>query len=306
MSSQRAAPQRDLPSAEVEDWVEILTAEWARQQQKLRLKVVAHDAVPWSLDTRQAGDPGGASGQEVLRRVGGLDISFAKEEAAGGDSGGHREHDVAALVVLSFPELELLYEDCMEVSLNVPYVSSFLGFREVPAFCALLERVRGTPFAPQVLLVDGFGQLHQRGCGSASHLGVVCGLPTVGVGKTLVALDGLSERAVRSECAAAIAAQRERASQEGGGAAEAGREGPPPHCQQDLCLPLRGASGGAPLGMAVCKTGTSRPIFVSVGHRLSLPTATRLVLACSRHRVPEPIRQADLRSRAFIRERLPM
>lgn len=158
----------------------------------------------------------------------------------------------------------------------------------------------------QVLLVDGFGQLHQRGCGSASHLGVVCGLPTVGVGKTLVALDGLSERAVRSECAAAIAAQRERASQEGGGAAEAGREGPPPHCQQDLCLPLRGASGGAPLGMAVCKTGTSRPIFVSVGHRLSLPTATRLVLACSRHRVPEPIRQADLRSRAFIRERLPM
>jgi deoxyinosine 3'endonuclease (endonuclease V) len=30
----------------------------------------------------------------------------------------------------------------------------------------------------QLLLVDGFGALHPRRCGSASHLGVLSGLPT--------------------------------------------------------------------------------------------------------------------------------
>ena len=71
----------------------------------------------------------------------------------------------------------------------------------------------------------------------------------------------------------------------------------------DLCLPLVGSSG-ATWGMAVCKNGTTRPIFISVGHRLSLATATQLVLSCMLHRVPEPIRQADLQSRQAIRERL--
>lgn len=56
-------------------------------------------------------------------------------------------------------------------------------------------------------------------------------------------------------------------------------------------------------GMAVCKAGTRRPVFVSVGHRLSLATATSLVLSCMRHKTPEPIRQADLRSRERIRSK---
>lgn len=58
----------------------------------------------------------------------------------------------------------------MEVSLNVPYVSSFLGFREVPAFCALLERVRGTPFAPQVRGREEARDYLFRSCIGVAHL----------------------------------------------------------------------------------------------------------------------------------------
>lgn len=59
---------------------------------------------------------------------------------------------------------------------------------------------------PQVFLVDGYGALHHRRCGSACHLGVHCGIPTVGVAKTLLHVDGLQERSVRAVLSAALAA----------------------------------------------------------------------------------------------------
>ena len=48
--------------------------------------------------------------------------------------------------------------------------------------------------------------------------------------------------------------------------------------------------------------GGIRPVVVSVGHGLSLPSALGVVRRCSRHRIPEPVRQADLRSREWLRE----
>ena len=46
---------------------------------------------------------------------------------------------------------------------------------------------------------------------------------------------------------------------------------------------------------------TTNPIFVSVGHRISLETSIQIVIKCCRYRVPEPTRQADVRSREYIR-----
>jgi hypothetical protein len=64
-----------------------------------------------------------------------------------------------------------------------------------------------------------------------------------------------------------------------------------------VCMPLRSDEGEV-LGAAVCSPGTSRPIYVSAGNLVSLPTAVEVVLRCCRYRVPEPIRLADQRSRA--------
>lgn len=47
---------------------------------------------------------------------------------------------------------------------------------------------------------------------------------------------------------------------------------------------------------------SAKPVFISVGHRVSLDTAVALTRLVSKSRIPEPIRAADLRSRDLLRE----
>ncbi|XP_044103194.1 endonuclease V isoform X3 [Neovison vison] len=96
---------------------------WKREQARLKTLVVVGDTEAWQRDAAFSG----------LRRVGGVDVSFVK-----GDS----VRACASLVVLSYPELEVVYEDCCMVSLTAPYVSGFLAFREVPFLVDAVRRLR--------------------------------------------------------------------------------------------------------------------------------------------------------------------
>lgn len=98
---------------------------------------------------------------------------------------------VASLVVFSFPDAHLVYQDHLTIqSIPQPYIPGFLAFREVPHYQSLLERALATQFYPSVVLVDGCGLLHPRQCGSACHLGVHAGIRAVGVAKNVLAVDG--------------------------------------------------------------------------------------------------------------------
>lgn len=77
--------------------------------------------------------------------------------------------------------------------MNEPYIPGFLAFREVPHLLSCFRKL-GEDFQPQVVLVDGNGVLHPRGFGLASHLGVLLGLPTIGVGKNLLCVDELDRK----------------------------------------------------------------------------------------------------------------
>nr|XP_054391856.1 endonuclease V isoform X12 [Pongo abelii] len=118
---------------------------WKREQARLKARVVNWDTEAWQRDPAFSG----------LQRVGGVDVSFVK-----GDS----VRACASLVVLSFPELEVVYEESRMVSLTAPYVSGFLAFREVPFLLELVQQLREKEpgLMPQVLLVDGNGVLHHR------------------------------------------------------------------------------------------------------------------------------------------------
>ena len=102
--------------------------------------------------------------------------------------------------------MTIVYQDFEPIDLDLPYIVGFLAFREVPAYKALLARVREP--RPQVLLIDGFGVLHHRRCGSASHLGVETGYATIGVGKHLLQIDGLEEWLVLRDLRMALARER--------------------------------------------------------------------------------------------------
>ncbi|XP_029949730.1 endonuclease V isoform X1 [Salarias fasciatus] len=242
---------------------EELITEWESEQARLRRLLVLEDTEAW-----QSGP--GFSG---LQRVGGVDLSFIK---------GDEQNACAALVVLSYPHMELLYEDCRMVTLTAPYVAGFLAFRETPFLLDALRRLREDrpELLPQVVFVDGNGVFHYREFGLACHLGVLSGLPCVGVAKNLLQVQGVQKS---EEHQSQIAALRR-----GGDS-----------------FPLTAASG-AVLGKALRSSDkSSKPVYVSVGHKISLDTAVRLTHSCCRYRVPEPIRQADCRSREYLRTHFP-
>uniref|UniRef100_A0A8C0FW01 Endonuclease V n=1 Tax=Bubo bubo TaxID=30461 RepID=A0A8C0FW01_BUBBB len=158
------------------------------------------------------------------------------------------------------------------VAVSAPYVAGFLAFREVPFLVEAVQRLQQESerllLPHRVLLVDGNGLLHPRGFGVACHLGVLTDLPCIGVAKNLLQVDGL----VRDE----LHREQIRSLQRGG----------------DM-FPLTGTSGRI-LGMALRSyNNSSKPLYVSVGHRVCLQTAVRLVKSCCRYRIPEPIRQVQ-------------
>ncbi len=142
---------------------------------------------------------------------------------------------------------------------DFPYVPGLLSFREAPAILAALDRL---PERPDLLLVDGQGRAHPRRFGLACHLGVLADLPTIGVAKSR--LVGTHDEPGEAR----------------------GARSPLLH-------------KGEMIGVVLRTRARVRPVFVSVGHRISLETAVELVLAAApRYRLPEPIREADRLTRA--------
>lgn len=216
-------------------------------------------------------------------------------------------------------------------SVDIP---GFLAFREADAVLALLgalAREPGSP-TPQLVLIDGNGVLHGMGAGVACHVGVRSGIPTIGAAKTFFSVSGqLSGDAVKAACrrhlhargdflyllgggsqpvGAAVWASAD-GTEAGGGAALSGSS----RCCGTLSdtgafsyppLPPAAATaaGDAPRsrpgkGAAAQQTGCN-PMFVSVGHGLTLSGALQLALLCCRFRVPEPVRLADKHSRRIM------
>ncbi|XP_057504485.1 uncharacterized protein LOC130787990 isoform X1 [Actinidia eriantha] len=257
----------DGKEAAESSWSPEIQNNWIETQDFLKTSLVTEDDFTWHLPTTTAIGGGGGG---VLKYVGGVDVSFSKDDPS---------IACGTLVVLDFHTLNVVYHDYSLVSLHIPYVTGFLAFREAPILLELLEKMKNCahPFYPQLLMVDGNGLLHPRGFGLACHLGVQANLPTIGIGKNLHHVDGLTQYRVRQLL-------------------EAKGNFPEDY------ITLTGDSGcvwGAAMRSTV---DTFKPIFISVGHRVSLPTAVKIAKMTCKFRVPEPIRQADIRSRDYLRK----
>ncbi len=192
--------------------------------------------------------------QEHLRGLVVRSDGIAQVRAVAGlDVGLRGEQARAAAVVLSYPGLELLEEVTAERAIEFPYVPGLLTFREGPAALEALSRLR-TPW--DVLICDGQGYAHPRRLGLASHLGVLLDRPTVGCAKSR--LTGTHDEPCRTKGSQAAL-----------------------------------MAGDEIIGAVVRTRQDVKPVYVSVGHRVDLPSAVRLVLGCTtRYRLPEPTRRA--------------
>ncbi|WP_433230931.1 endonuclease V [Actinomadura formosensis] len=197
----------------------------------------------------------GVPGPVRPRTVAGLDVSYA------GDGGGVGTPLAAAVVVLDGTTLEVLEESVAVGTAAFPYVPGLFAFRELPT---LLDALRNLRTTPGLLVCDGFGVAHPRRFGLACHLGVLTGLPAIGVGKT--AFIGTYEQ---------------------------------PGPRRGDSSPLR--DGGEVVGRVLRTRDGVKPVFVSVGHRTDLDTACRNVLALTpEYRLPETTRRADRLSREAL------
>jgi deoxyribonuclease V len=182
---------------------------------------------------------------------------------AGIDVGVKGTRALAAAVLVQLPELCEVERALAIRDVAFPYVPGLLSFREAPSVLEALSRLHQTP---DLLVFDGQGVAHPRRLGIASHVGVLLDRPAVGCAKSRLV----------------------------------GTHDDPPH-ERGGHVPLM--AGDEQIG-AVVRTRTGvRPLFVSVGHRVSLEDAVRIVLDCgSGYRLPEPTRLAHRVASTAARE----
>jgi len=209
------------------DWKD-LVEQWKARQRELRQKlIVAPLAEP------------------LPRFVAGADGAFSDD----------KQTVFAAAVVYDRVEQRVIEVTHAARPAEVPYVPTFLAFREGPA---VMEAIGKLTHPYGVICFDGQGYAHPRRCGLASYLSIQLDVPGVGVAKSR--LIGTFDDPAH----------------------EAGATTPLMDREEQIGLVLR-------------TRAKTRPVFVSIGHRIDLESARRLVLACcTKYRIPEPTRQADI------------
>jgi len=196
--------------------------------------------------------------QEELRERVVLENDFGRVEVVAGVDmavDSQAHEGYGGAIAFTFPGLAEIERRIAVQRLTFPYVPGLLSFREAPV---VLEALEGLKVEADVILVDGQGIAHPRGVGIASHLGIILDKPTIGCAKSR--LVGSFEE---------------------------------PGMEAGDCSPL--IYQGKVVGAVLRTRRGVRPIFVSPGHKIDLPTSIEITLKCvERYRIPKPTREADL------------
>ncbi|MBZ0284671.1 MAG: deoxyribonuclease V [Anaerolineae bacterium] len=176
-----------------------------------------------------------------VRLVAGVDVSVKNEVSQ------------AAVVVITYPDLQPVETVLASQPTPFPYIPGLLSFREGPVLEKAFEKLE---HEPDVFIFDGMGIAHPRRIGIASHMGLWLNKPTIGCGKTHLIGDYQepdSERGAYSHL----------------------------------------VNKGHVIGVALRTRTGVKPVYISPGHLADLTTSIELTLLCTpKYRLPEPIRLA--------------
>jgi len=180
-----------------------------------------------------------------VRTVAGVDVSVKEV--------GGRAVSQAAIVVSTFPDLEIIETVRAQRPTDYPYIPTLLTFREGPV---LLQAWAQLKTLPDVMIFDGMGRIHPRQMGIAAHMGLWFQRPTIGCGKTHLIGDYAT-----------------------------------PGIERGASSIL--SIYGQPRGVVLRTRSNVKPVYISPGHRMDTASALALVIACTtKYRLPEPIRYA--------------
>jgi deoxyribonuclease V len=178
-----------------------------------------------------------------VRTIAGADVGFPDRSTV-----------LAAVAVMTYPDLEVVETRVVARRCDFPYVPGLLAFREAPGLLAALEEIKTRV---DVLMCDAQGLAHPRGMGLAAHVGILVAVPVVGCAKSRLY-------------------------------GRFGKMGKRKGSRARLF-----GDSGAVIGAALRTRDGVQPVYVSVGNRIDLATAIDIVLASApRYRIPEPLRVA--------------
>jgi len=182
----------------------------------------------------------------VLETVAGADLSVIKSE----------NKLVCGIILFSYPELTEIERVYTVSDERFPYIPGLLAFREGPAIIETFGKLKKKP---DLLIIDGQGIAHPRGFGIACHVGVLLGIPALGIAKKR--LYGTYNE---------------------------------PGLKKGSWSPLLSGEGDV-IGSVLRTRDNTKPVFVSPGHKLDIDSARKIALECARrYRIPEPTRRADI------------
>ncbi len=178
-----------------------------------------------------------------VRYIAATDIHSTRKEAAAR----------GAVVILSYPALEVVEVKTVETRTTFPYVPGLLSFREIPTILAAWDQLQTEP---DLVFVDGQGLAHPRRMGIASHLGLLLDKPTIGCAKSRLIGDS-EEPGTRAGCFSYL------------------------------------KDGAEIIGAVLRTRDGVKPLYISIGHKIDLSAAVEWTLnCCRRYRLPEPARLA--------------
>ena len=228
--------------------------EWSAYQIENSKKLVLVDEHDWDINT--------------LKYVGGLDITFSTVQP-----------DVAlgCLVVCEFPSCKEVKRYLLKETVKIPYISTFLGFREVGTYKRLLEKCKkeDPEIYPQVVLVDGNGTYHPRRFGSACQVGFELNICAIGVSKSILHVDDIDKTKIKDMMNSMNNGEFKN---------------------------VINGEGEVLCSIHKSEHGSNNPIFISQGNKVSLETAIEVTKACLICKIPEPIRLADKVSRSMLKK----
>ena len=180
---------------------------------------------------------------KMVKLVAGVDVSVKNNVSQ------------AAVVVMTYPELEIIETVRAQKPTSYPYIPGLLSFREGPVLEDTFLQLKNEP---DVLIFDGMGRIHPRKIGIASHMGLWLDKPTIGCGKNHLVGDYDTPAIEKGSFS-------------------------------------RLMYKGEQLGVVLRTRTNVKPVYISVGHRADTETSVNLILACTpKYRLPRPIRQAHI------------